>query len=60
VQAAVLFFIPLWRNQIMILELIIGLTLLLIIALLFWPQRSTHYRDVTGTRNSWERGRGDW
>jgi hypothetical protein len=44
----------------MILELIIGLTLLLIVALLFWPQRSTHYRDVTSTRNSWERGRGDW
>jgi hypothetical protein len=44
----------------MILEIIIGLSLLLILALLFWPQRPAHYRDVTSSRNSWERGRGEW
>ncbi|MCI0726540.1 MAG: hypothetical protein L0332_07430 [Chloroflexi bacterium] len=43
-----------------ILLVILAVLILIIAAILFWPRRPTYTRDVTGTRNSYERGFGDW
>ncbi|MCI0581139.1 MAG: hypothetical protein L0332_15520 [Chloroflexi bacterium] len=47
-------------NGDIILLLILAVLILIIAAILFWPRRPTYTHDVTSTRNSYERGFGDW
>jgi hypothetical protein len=47
-------------NSNLILPLVLLGLFLLMAAILFWPRRPDYSRDVTSTRNSYERHFGDW